>query len=152
MKRALEVATDLCKHFEGFRAKPYICPAGVATVAFGSTRYEDGTRVQMSDAPVTKQRGEQLLEHVLLTDCLPAAIKMTPALVGDQEAIGAIADFIYNLGASRYKTSTLRRRLNAGQWDEAQYEINRWTRANGRVLRGLQLRREAEAKYLPAAN
>lgn len=149
MRRALKVATDLCKHFEGFRAKPYICPAGVETVAFGSTRYEDGARVQMTDAPVTKQRGEQLLEHVLLTDCLPAAIKYTPALVGNEPAIGAIADFIYNLGASRYKTSTLRHRLNTKNWSEAQYEINRWTRANGRVLRGLQLRRAAEAEYLP---
>jgi lysozyme len=103
----------------------------------------------MQDVPITVKTADEWLNITLQRDCLPAAIKYTPALVGDQESIGAIADFIYNLGASRYKTSTLRRRLNNQEWDEAQHEIMRWTRANGRVLKGLQLRRSAEAEYLP---
>jgi lysozyme len=105
----------------------------------------------MQDEPITLKTADDWLQITLQRNCLPAAIKYTPALVGDQESIGAIADFIYNLGASRYKTSTLRRRLNAKQWGEAQHEIRRWTRANGRVLRGLQLRRKAEAQYLPTS-
>jgi lysozyme len=149
MKRALQVATDLCKHFEGLYLKPYRCPAGVATIGYGTVYKPDGTTVTMQDAPINKGTAEAWLQHQLQTECLPAAVRMTPALVGNEECIGAITDFIYNLGASRYKASTLRRRLNAGQWDEAQYEIRRWTRAGGRVLRGLQLRREAEAVHLP---
>ena len=149
MKRALQVAVELCRHFEGLYLKPYYCPAGVATQGFGTVNKPDGTRVEITDAPITKETAEAWLQHQLQTGCLPAAVRMTPALVGNEEAIGAIADFIYNLGASRYKTSTLRRRLNAGAWDEAQYEIRRWTRGGGKVLRGLQLRREAEARYLP---
>jgi lysozyme len=149
MRAALQVATELCKRFEGFSSKPYYCPAGVVTVAFGSTRYEDGRSVSMSDPPVTQEYGERLLAHVLQRECLPAAVKYTPALVGNEEALGAITDFIYNLGASRYKNSTLRRRLNERDWDEAQLEIRRWVRANGRILKGLQRRREAEAAYLP---
>lgn len=149
MKRALQIATDLCRHFEGLHLKPYQCPAGFWTIGLGTVNKPDGTRVTENHPPITKQTAEAWLQHQLQTDCLPAAVRMTPNLVGDEEAIGAIADFIYNLGASRYKASTLRRRLNAGQWDEAQYEINRWTRAGGKVLRGLQLRRAAEARYLP---
>ena len=149
MRRALAVATELCKHFEGTYLKPYYCPAGVVTQGIGTVNKPDGTRVQITDPAITKETAEAWLQHQLQTECLPAAVRMTPALVGNEEAIGAIADFIYNLGASRYKASTLRRRLNAGQWDEAQYEIKRWTRAGGRVLRGLQLRREAEAAHLP---
>jgi lysozyme len=103
----------------------------------------------MEDPPISAQTAEAWLQHQLQTECLPAAVKYTPTLVGNEEALGAITDFIYNLGASRYKASTLRRRLNERDWDEAQLEIRRWVRANGRVLRGLQLRREAEAAYLP---
>lgn len=149
MKTALAVATSLCKHFEGLYLKPYRCPAGVATIGYGTTYKPDGRTVTMQDAPITKETAEAWLKHQLQTECLPAAVRMTPALVSNEPAIGAIADFIYNLGASRYKTSTLRHRLNTRNWSEAQYEINRWTRAGSRVLRGLQLRREAEASHLP---
>jgi lysozyme len=149
MTSALDVATALCRRFEGLYLKPYTCPAGVATIGYGTVYKPDGTTVTLQDAPITKQTAEAWLQHQLQTECLPAAIRMTPALVGSEQALGAIADFIYNLGASRYKASTLRRRLNAGEWDEAQYEIRRWTRARGKVLRGLQLRREAEAGFLP---
>jgi lysozyme len=149
MRRALRVAVDLCKHFEGLFLKPYFCPAGVPTVGYGTVWKSDGTKVTMEDPPISAQTAEAWLQHQLQTECLPAAVKYTPTLVGNEEALGAITDFIYNLGASRYKASTLRRRLNERDWDEAQLEIRRWVRANGRVLRGLQLRREAEAAYLP---
>jgi len=149
MKRALQIATDLCKHFEGTFLKPYLCPGGFWTIGLGTVNKPDGTRVTRDHPPITKETAEAWLQHHLQTQCLPAAVRMTPALVGNEPAIGAIADFIYNLGASRYKASTLRHRLNNKQWDEAQHEIRRWVRANGRVLRGLQLRREAEAAHLP---
>lgn len=103
----------------------------------------------MDDPPITADVAELWLIQQLQRDCLPAAVRMTPGLVCNEEALGAIADFIYNLGASRYKHSTLRRRLNAGEWEEARHEIRRWIRANGRILRGLVRRREAEAALLP---
>jgi lysozyme len=149
MKRALQVATDLCKHFEGLSLVPYLCPARVPTIGYGTVWKPDGTRVTEDHPPITKETAEAWLQHQLQTECLPTAVRMTPALVGDEPAIGAVADFIYNLGASRYRASTLRHRLNTKNWAEAQYEINRWTRGGGRVLRGLQLRRAAEAAYLP---
>lgn len=149
MRRALEIATALCTRFEGLYLQPYLCPAGVATIGYGTVYKPDGTTVTLQDTPITKETAEAWLQHQLQTGCLPAAVRMTPVLVGSEEAIGALADFIYNLGASRYKVSTLRLRLNNREWGEAQREIRRWVRANGRVLRGLQLRREAEAEYLP---
>lgn len=149
MNQALQVAVDLCKKFEGLYLKPYYCPAGVPTIGFGTVYKPDGTTVTMEDPPITAETAQEWLEAQLRNECIPAAVRYTPGLVGDQEALGAIADFIYNLGASRYKTSTLRRRLNEQNWEEAQHEIRRWCRASGRVLRGLELRREAEAGYLP---
>jgi len=149
VRRALAIATELCRHFEGTYLKPYLCPGGFWTIGLGTVNKPDGTRVTKDHPPITKETAEAWLQHQLQTECLPAAVRMTPNLVSNEPAIGAIADFIYNLGASRYKASTLRRRLNAGQWDEAQYEIRRWTRGGGKVLRGLQLRRAAESEHLP---
>ena len=149
MRAALDVATGLCKHFEGLFLKPYLCPAGVPTIGCGTVWKPDGSKVTMQDAPISKEAAESLLNSQLQRDCLPAAVRYTPGLINEPAALGAVTDFIYNLGASRYKASTLRRRLNAKEWDEAQYEIRRWTRAGGKVLRGLQLRREAESEYLP---
>lgn len=150
MKKALSTVVALCKHFEGLHLNPYFCPAGVPTIGYGTVWKPDGTKVTMEDAPITATVAELWLIQQLQRECLPAAVRMTPGLVGNEEALGAIADFIYNLGASRYKNSTLRRRLNAREWDEAQHEIRRWVRANGRVLRGLVRRREAEAELLPS--
>lgn len=149
MKAALRTAVALCKKFEGLYLKPYLCPAGVPTIGYGTVNKLDGTKVTMDDPPIAPEVAELWLIKQLECECLPAAVRYTPALVANEEAMGAIADFIYNLGASRYKTSTLRRRLNEQDWEEAQYEIRRWVRANGRVLRGLQLRRDAEAALLP---
>jgi lysozyme len=149
MKTALKTAVALCKKFEGLYTKPYFCPAGVATIGYGTVWKPDGTKVTINDPPITSDTAELWLVQQLQRECLPAALKLSPSLARKEQALGAIADFIYNLGASRYKASTLRHRINAGDWEEAQYEIKRWVRANGRVLRGLQRRREAEAALLP---
>lgn len=149
MRTALRTAVQLCKRFEGLRTTPYLCPAGVPTNGYGTVWKPDGTKVSMDDPPITADVAELWLIRTLERECLPAALRHSPGLISNEGALGAVADFIYNLGASRYKASTLRRRINAGEWDEAQHEIRRWVRANGRVLRGLQLRREAEAAYLP---
>ena len=63
----------------------------------------------------------------------------------DPEKAAAIIDFVYNLGAGQLKGSNLRRRVNAQDWEEVPFELRKWVRGGGRVLRGLVLRREAEA-------
>lgn len=62
--------------------------------------------------------------------------------------LAAITDFTFNLGAGRLQTSTLRRRINERNWEEAGDELLRWTRGGGRVLPGLVRRREAERALL----
>jgi len=74
------------------------------------------------------------------------ALRLSPTLTGDR--LVAISSFIYNLGPTRYASSTLRRRVNAGTWPEARREICRWVFGGGRKLPGLILRREAEAALL----
>lgn len=144
MGDALKVAVALCKRFEGFRAEPYNCPAGVATLGYGSTFYEDGRKVTLQDKSITQVEAELMLVRSLSTQYIPAVLKASPTLINNSNALGAILSFAYNLGVSRYRASTLRKRLDAADWDGARIEIVKWTRAGGKVLPGLVKRRAAE--------
>ena len=144
----LRIATELCKQFEGFRAKPYLCPAGIPTIGYGSTYYSDGRKVTLQDTPIDESDAEKLLMHELEKTYLQGVLRCCPGLGADEKRLNAIVDFAYNLGVGRLQTSTLRRKLNEQNWEEAAKEILRWNRANGRVLAGLARRREAESKLL----
>ena len=144
----LRIATELCKQFEGFRAKPYLCPAGIPTIGYGSTYYADGRKVTLQDTPIDESDAEKLLLHELEKTYLPGVLRCCPGLGADEKRLNAIVDFAYNLGVGRLQTSTLRRKLNEQNWEEAAKEILRWNRAGGRVLAGLTRRREAESKLL----
>lgn len=144
------LATALCKRFEGFRARPYLCPAGVATIGYGSTYYPDGRRVTLDDAPVTEAQASFMLTRELLHTYAPGVIRLCPALAADTPRFNAILDFAYNLGLGRLQTSTLRRCVNAQDWQGAVEQINKWVRGGGRVLPGLVARRAAESQLLRA--
>lgn len=144
---ALEIAREIAKRFEGLRLRPYRCPAGVPTIGYGSTMYPDGKKVTLKDPPVSREYAGELLEYEM-KKCLSAAIRLCPVLLASDEKWGAIADFVYNLGAGRLQTSTLRRRINQRDWPEARRELRRWVRGGGRILPGLALRREAEARLI----
>jgi lysozyme len=141
---AVEVAAALARRFEGCYLKPYLCPAGVPTIGYGATYYEDGARVTLFDPPITRERAESLLLWMIRTKYLPAVIQLCSG-IDEPHHLAAIIDFTFNLGAGALSTSTLRRRINAGQWDDVPDELRKWVKAGGRVLRGLVLRREAEA-------
>jgi lysozyme len=145
----LTPAIELCKRFEGFRSKPYLCPAGVATIGYGATSYLDGRPVTLSDAPVTKEQAEELLEASIRRIYLPGVLKLCPGLVAYPGALNAVVDFAFNLGVGRLQTSTLRRRVNAQDWADAAEQLRKWVRGGGRVLPGLVKRREAEILLLP---
>ena len=53
---AILVALALMRRFEGLYLTPYLCPAGVPTIGYGATYYEDGTRVTLFDAAITHLR------------------------------------------------------------------------------------------------
>jgi len=142
--KAIEIATQLCKQFEGFRSAAYTCPAGVASIGYGNTFYEDGTKVTLQDKPITQAEAELMLVRSLSTQYLPAVLKASPTLINNPNALGAILSFTYNLGVSRYRASTLRKRLDVLDMEGAKEEIVKWTRCGGKVLKGLVKRREAE--------
>lgn len=150
----LEIAVDLCRTFEGFSARPYMCPAGVPTIGYGTTAYEDGTKVTLTDPSITKIRAEGLLRLQLHNVYAPGVARLCPGLLTDALATDtwnrfcAVVDFAYNLGVGALQTSTLRRKINEQDWAGAREQIMRWVRARGVVLPGLVRRRKAEAILL----
>lgn len=150
----LDLAAELCRRFEGFRDRPYLCPAGVPTIGYGSTYYRDGTKVTMADGRITEPAARELLMYELLHTYAPGVLRQCPGLLplalleNDWGKFNAIVDFAYNLGVGRLQTSTLRRRINAQDWDGAKEELMKWTRGGGRVLPGLVRRRQAECAIM----
>ena len=145
---ALNLAAGLCRKFEGLRLTPYLCPAGIPTVGYGSTRYADGRAVTLKDPPITAAQAGDLLLLTLRRDYLPGVLKASPGLNNKPQALAAILDFAYNVGVRAYAGSTLRRKVDAGDWAGARAELARWVRGGGQVLPGLVARRAAEAKMM----
>ena len=144
----LELAAELCKRFEGFRSKPYLCPANVATIGYGSTYYADKRKVTLEDPPMTQEEANKLLMIELEHTYLLGVLRNCPILATDVKKCNAIVDFVYNLGIGRLQTSTLKRKINAQEWEQAQEQLMLWTKGGGKVLPGLLKRRQAECSLL----
>lgn len=150
----LSIAAELCRRFEGFRSKPYLCPAKVPTIGYGSTYYADGRKVTLQDPPMSEPTARALLLAELLHNYAPGVIRQCPILLTlavrerDWKKLNAIVDFAYNLGVGRLQTSTLKRKINAQDWEGAKEQLMKWTRGGGKVLPGLVKRRAAECSLL----
>jgi lysozyme len=135
---------DLIKEFEGLSLKPYKCSAGVPTIGYGSTYYENGTRVQMSDAPITKQRAEQLLQHT--ADRVASKVANLIKKPVTQNQFNALVSFAFNLGVRALQNSTLLRLVNINPNDaNIAKEFLKWNKAGGKVVQGLTNRRIKES-------
>lgn len=131
---------ELVKHFEGLFLKAYICPSGLPTIGYGSTYYEDGSKVKLGDK-ITKERAEKLLTNVLpnYADTVDKYIKV--GLL--QHQYDALVSFCFNCGSS----DTLFKMIND---QNPTKEICDWWRTHyitgaGKKLEGLVKRRNAEA-------
>lgn len=146
---ALAITLALIRRFEGLYLEPYLCPAGVPTIGYGATYYQDGTRVTLADSPITRTMAEDLLLWHVKTVYLPAVLKLCPAIIHETPGrVAALIDWTFNLGSGNLRASTLRRRVNAAAWDLVPDELRKWNKAGGRVLRGLTIRREAEVALI----
>jgi lysozyme len=144
-------AMPVTAHFEGFRAKPYICPAGYPTVGYGH-------RAPSLDSPsVTREEAKRLLLDDL-EDSWSSALVHCPALATSGVHRGAaIVDFVFNFGSEKLRTSTLRKAVNAEDWAWAARENRRWIHAKDEetgkmvVLPGLVRRRAYTSLWLEHA-
>lgn len=61
-----------------------------------------------------------------------------------QSEYDALVSFVYNIGVTAFRKSTMLRRLKALDYREASYEFGRWVFVNGVKSKGLINRRAAE--------
>jgi lysozyme len=142
--QALILAADLCRFFEGFSSKPYICPAGYPTIGYGTVYKPDGSKVTMRDQPISKELANDWLMRELQHNYMAGVLKASPILIRNQRLLAAITDFAYNLGVGRYRASTLKRRVDSNDLLGVETELRKWIRGGGKVLPGLVKRRQAE--------
>lgn len=137
-----QVALDLIKHYEGFSAKPYLCPAGIPTIGYGSTYYRNGKPVTMKDPAISRIDASVLL-LVCAFQYQKKVLQMVKVPLKDNQ-LAALVSFAYNLGTGRLKASTLLRKLNRGDYVGAANEFPKWCFAGKKKLKGLELRRQSE--------
>jgi lysozyme len=128
---------EIIKQFEGLRLEAYKCPADVWTIGYGHTN-----KVKQGDV-ITEGEADILL--ALDVQEAERAVSSYVDVDINQNQFDALVSFVYNLGAGNFKSSTLLKKLNQGDYLGAANEFHRWNKAGGKVLRGLVLRREAEA-------
>lgn len=150
----------IIKRWEGFRAKPYICPAGIPTIGYGTTIYPNGRKVTLQDKAITESIALTYLRDYIerkLETQITAALQVTLS----DNRFSALVSFAYNVGMGRRETSrhpaipglltsTLLKVINAAPGAPGiRDEFMKWTKATVKGkkvdLPGLVSRRRDEA-------
>ena len=127
---------DMIKGFEGFREYPYTCPGGALTIGYGTT-IKPGQHTS-----ITKEQAEAILRKSI--SGFERSIKKLVKVPLNQNQYDALVSFTYNVGAGAVQRSTLLKKLNDRDHQDAADELLRFTKSNGKVLQGLVKRREKE--------
>lgn len=129
----------LIREFEGFRSSIYLDAAGLPTIGYGhllkpGEDFSDG---------ISPDRALALLRtDVMIAERAVARFISIPLT---QSEFDALVSFTFNLGSGVLQRSTLRRKLNRGEYDEVPEQLMRYVWAGGRKQKGLIRRRQAEA-------
>ncbi len=133
-----EEGEDIVRRYEGCRLDPYEDAEGYQTVGFGHRiTKQDGIR-----SSITLQQAEDLLDYDLGV-AEDAVTAMTSVTLNDNQ-FSALVSFVFNLGQSRFRYSTLRALVNRSAFLDAADEFPKWRHAGGRELAGLKARRAEE--------
>jgi lysozyme len=143
-RKELEGFTPVARHLPGDRPS-------VITYGYGDTDCQPGQCISEPDAALAlRQRLDSIAQRVQQS----VHVSLT------QGQLDALCSFAYNIGfgdptrqppVSGFLTSTLLRKLNAGDYAGAAQEFPKWNRANGRVLAGLTKRRQTEQAWFLGA-
>jgi lysozyme len=143
MRSTSLLGLNLIKKYEGLRLSSYLCPAGVPTIGYGSTRYPNGKKILLGEKLANEKEATQLL-LATLSPYEDAVNKHLPNI--NQCQFDALVCFAYNVGTGALIKSTLLKKAKANHADPSILdEFLRWNKAGGKVLAGLTNRRREEA-------
>ena len=135
---------NLIKYLEGFRAAPYLCQAGKPTIGYGFTRYPNGQKVTLQDSPITEEWAEVILAKLL--EQYEAEVDAATTDSINQNQFDALVSFVYNIGITNYKGSTIRKLININPNDpNIAIQFARWKYADNRPNNVLIRRRKLES-------
>ena len=138
-------ALELARHFEGLHLRVYADPVGIPTIGYGHVCKAD-------QPPIDRAQADQwLVDDMLLATRV--VVRLLPGVGSNfltELRLAALADFVFNLGALRFQSSTLRRKLLDYDEQGAADEFPKWRMAGGKILKGLVLRRAAERELFLA--
>ena len=153
---------DLMHFFEGYRNKPYRCSAAIWTVGWGHAMYADqlnlpnvrkegytglirsDSQLKGEDNRVWSKDELVNLFKVDIDTFERGVLRLSPALANHQSKFDAVVSFAYNAGLGNYQRSTIRMKVNRGDWEGAAEAFMSWTKAGGKEVSGLVKRRKAE--------
>lgn len=139
-----DAGIELIKSFEGFRANAYPDPKSGGdpwTVGYGTTKFPSGRPVKKGDYVTPAQAEMYLREDVKKFASSVDALVTVPL---KQCQYDALVSFVYNLGVTNFRNSTLLKKLNAKDYKGAADEFLRWVSPGSSVEAGLRRRRTAE--------
>jgi lysozyme len=154
---------DLMHKYEGFRSRPYLCPAHIWTIGYGHVLYQEQirlpvVRVEGKETPMIrkemplKPEDNRVWTKTEINELFRAdvatfergVLRLVPGVVGRQGSFDALVSISFNFGLGNLQRSTIRMRANRGDWEGAAEAFRVWTKGGGKVLPGLVKRREAE--------
>ena len=154
-----KAGADLMHRYEGFRSKPYLCPAHIWTIGYGHVLYQDQIRLPMvrkegvpglirKEYPLkpednrvwTKEEINRLFEQDVAT-FERGVLRLVPSSAGSQGRFDALVSISFNFGLGNLQRSSIRMRANRGDHEGAAEAFMLWTKAGGRELPGLVKRR-----------
>jgi lysozyme len=154
---------DLMHKYEGFRSRPYLCPAHIWTIGYGHVLYQEQirlpvVRVEGKETPMIrkemplKPEDNRVWTKTEIDELFRAdvgtfergVLRLVPGVVGRQGSFDALVSISFNFGLGNLQRSTIRMRANRGDWQGAAEAFRVWTKGGGKVLPGLVKRREAE--------
>ena len=151
-----DAAKAMIAHHEGVRTRPYRCPALLWTVGVGHVIDPTHTTVKFDERrnlPIPE--GWDRILSMGEVDALLAqdlqrfergVARLCPSAVNHQGRFDALVSFAFNVGLGNLQRSSLRMKHNRGEFEEAADEFMKWTKAGGKILKGLVNRRLDEQR------
>lgn len=156
------VGAELMHRYEGYRTRPYLCPAHIWTIGYGHVLYQDQIQLPMlrkegytgfirKDYPLrpgdNRVWSKEEIERLFSMDVAAferGVLRLVPGCAGHQGRFDALVSFSYNAGLGNLQRSQIRMKANRGDIEGAADAFMQWTKAGGRELPGLVKRRRDE--------
>ena len=163
--RLSKAGADLMHKYEGYRNKPYLCPALIWTIGYGHVLYQEQIKL-----PVVRKEGytglirkefplkpednrvwsKEEIEKLFAEDVAVferGVLRLVPSSAGSQGRFDALVSFAFNAGLGNLQRSSIRMKANRGDHEGAAEAFMAWVKGGGKVLPGL-VRRRTDEKLL----